>query len=73
MASVPANSYKLYRVTLNSMGDGVGASGHEVYYDLEAAQEAVVSRWAADNCKATVEWKAVNQFNGKTVASKRAA
>lgn len=73
MASVPKHSYKLYRVTLNSAGEGVGASGHEIYYDLEQAQEAVLNKWAADNCKSTVEWKAVNQFNGKTVASKRAA
>lgn len=73
MASVPTNSYKLYRVWLNAMGEGYSPEGHEVYYSLEEAQDAVIRRWAADNCRSTVEWKAVNQFNGKTVASKRAA
>jgi hypothetical protein len=73
MTTTPTNSYKLYRVMLNSLGDGIGCTGHEVYHSLEDAQDAVTRRWAADNCKNSVEWKAVNQYSGKTVASKRAA
>lgn len=72
MFSTPEVSYKLYRVMLNSRGDGVSVSGHEVYYDHDQAVDAVTARWAKDNMKSSVEWKAINQLTGRTVGSKRA-